>query len=125
MRCKVFIKFFQFCFIAKDRLYLPSDFFIVSACFLNLYKTGFQNFKLVIWFYTLIAKNVVGVDNTSIATAVDSSTITEQFLSTANAKELEDEYKNISAEDALDNLESERDENLNNEIDPINNLLFV
>ena len=56
-------------------------------------------------------KNVVGVDNTSIATAVDSSTITEQFLSTANAKELEDEYKNISAEDALDNLESERDEN--------------
>jgi hypothetical protein len=55
-------------------------------------------------------KNVVGVDDTSIATAVDSSTITEQFLSTANAKELEDEYKNISAEDALDNLESERDE---------------
>ena len=56
-------------------------------------------------------KNVVGVDDTSIATAVDSSTITEQFLSTANAKELEDEYKKISAEDALDNLESERDEN--------------
>ena len=59
-------------------------------------------------------KNVVGVDNTSIATAVDSSTITEQFLSTVNAKELEDEYKNISAEDALDNLESERDENCKN-----------
>ena len=56
-------------------------------------------------------KNVVSVDNTSITTAVDSSTITEQFLSTANAKELEDEYKNISATDALDNLESERDEN--------------
>ena len=56
-------------------------------------------------------KNVVGVDNTSIATAVDSSTITEQFLSTVNAKELEDAYKNISVEDALDNLESERDEN--------------
>jgi hypothetical protein len=56
-------------------------------------------------------KNVVSVDNASIATAVDSSTITEQFLSTANAKELEDEYKNISATDALDNLESERDEN--------------
>jgi hypothetical protein len=56
-------------------------------------------------------KNVVGVDDTSIATAVDSSTITEQFLSTVNAKELEDEYKNISAEDALDNLESERDKN--------------
>ena len=52
-------------------------------------------------------------DSETIQTAVDSSSVTEDFLENTNTKDLDDEGKATSLKDALAKLKKEREENCN------------
>jgi hypothetical protein len=57
------------------------------------------------------AQYTTGADPVTKETSVDSSVVTENFLETANLNELDQQGKTTSLEDALAQMEKEREEN--------------